>query len=75
MAKKNEAAVELRPTAEHMEDFTDLDVLIKNRRVGHISQTAGERFVSIENYAGKTGSARSVEDGLEMILADYHLHT
>lgn len=74
MAKKNEEKIELRLTGESNEEFTEIEVMLKNRCIGKISQIDGERFVSVENYNGKTGSARSIEDGLQMILEDYHLH-
>ncbi|WP_018659372.1 DUF2969 family protein [Allofustis seminis] len=74
MSKKNEASVELRSTDESTDDFMQLEVVIKNQVIGKLSHVEGERFFNVENYSGKLESARSIEDGVEMILADYHLH-
>lgn len=74
MAKKNEEQIELVLTDGSTDDFYEIEVMLKNRCIGKINQVDGERFVSFENYNGKTGSARSIEDALQMILEDYHLH-
>lgn len=75
MSKKaKNIEVEIREGSENSDNFVDLEVVIKDRVIGRIKQSEGERFCHVELPSGQTASQRSIEDGVQDILEEYNLH-
>ncbi len=72
--KKKTQEVSIIPTNRDSDVVTDLQVIIKDRVIGEIYQGEGERHYQVTNLKDQKGTALTVEDAVQSILADYNLH-
>jgi len=72
--KKKTQEVSIIPTNRDSDVVTDLQVIIKDRVIGEIHQGEGERHYQVTNLKDQKGTALTVEDAVQSILADYNLH-
>lgn len=73
-AKKKEEEVSVIEGKRNSDDVTDLEVFIKDKKIGSILQEKDDRQIQTTYQTGRKGSAISVEDAVRSIIADYNLH-
>lgn len=75
MARKNKnEEVSIVATKNDSDVVTDLQVLIGDKLIGEIYQGEGDRHYQLTNVKEQKGTALSIEDAVQSILADYNLH-
>lgn len=75
MARKNkEVKVSIVSGKLDSEEVTDLEVLVKDKKIGEIFQAEDDRQIQLNYMNGKKGSAISVEEAIRSIIAEYNLH-
>jgi hypothetical protein len=72
--KKKPQEVSIIPTKRDSDVVTDLQVIIKDQVIGEIYQGEDERHYQVTNLKDQKGTALTVEDAVQSILADYNLH-
>ena len=55
-------------------EVTDLEVWIKNKKIGSILQETPDGQIELTYLNDRKGSAISIEEGLRSVIADYNLH-
>lgn len=70
--KKEEVRIEEGPLAS--DEVTDLEVFIKDKKVGSILQETVDGQIQLTYMNDRKGSAVSIDEGLHAIIADYNLH-
>lgn len=74
MGRRNKnIEVEIQETPNNTEITTELEVLVNKKIIGTVHQEKGEQ-ASVHYKSGKEMTAKSVEDGIQMIIAEYNLH-
>lgn len=73
-AKKKTEKVSIVEGKLNKEEVTDLEVFIKDKKIGSIFQEKDDRHIQLTYLTGRKGSAISLEDGVRSIIADYNLH-
>lgn len=74
MANRNKnIEVEIKETANQSESLTELEVLVKNKVIGTVRQPLDEQ-VSVLYKAEKEMTAKTIDEGIQMIIAEYNLH-
>lgn len=73
-AKRKTEEVSVQEGKRHSDDVTDLEVFIKDKKIGSILQEKDDRHIQVSYLTGRQGSAVSIEDALHAIIADYNLH-
>lgn len=53
---------------------TDLEVMIKDQKIGGVFQDEDDRQIQVSYKNGKKGSAISIEEAVRSIIAEYNLH-
>lgn len=53
---------------------TDLEVLVRDEKIGEIFQDEDDRQIQVTYMNGKKGSAISIEEAVRAIIAEYNLH-
>lgn len=53
---------------------TDLEVRIKDQKIGEVFQDEDDRQIQVTYKSGKKGSAISIEEAVRSIIAEYNLH-
>ena len=71
--KKNEE-ISIVATKLDSDTVTDLEVLSGDKVLGKIHQGEDDRQLQVTFYNDQKGTALSVEDAVQAILADYNLH-
>lgn len=56
------------------DSVTDLEVLIKDKKIGEVFQDEDDRQIQVTYMSGKKGSAISIEEAVRSIIAEYNLH-
>lgn len=56
------------------DEVTDLELYIKDKKIGSILQEKDDRQIQLTYKNGRKGSAVSVEEGVHSIIADHNLH-
>ncbi len=56
------------------ETVTDLEVFVKDEKIGSIFQDEDDRQIQVTYMNEKKGSAISIEEAVRSIIADYNLH-
>ena len=74
MARKKTQEVSIVPTKRDSDVITDLEVIIKDQVIGKIYQGEDDRHYQVTNLNDQKGTALTVEDAVQTILADYNLH-
>lgn len=75
MARKNRnEEVAIVATKLDNDVVTDLQVLIGEKVIGHIHQGEEDRQLQVTLNNSQKGTAVSIEDAVQTILADYNLH-
>lgn len=75
MARKNKnEEVSIVATKKDSEVVTDLQVMIKDKLIGEIYQSEDDRQYQITFMNKRKGTAVSIEDAVQAIIADYNLH-
>ncbi len=72
--KKKEEEITIVSGKRDSDVITDLQVLAKDQLIGTVFQEEDERQFQITYENGRKGSALSIEDAVQSILADYNLH-
>lgn len=65
--------VEIQESKNNTESFTELEVMVKQKIIGTVRQEEGEQAYAVFR-SGKEVPARSTEEGIQLIIADYNLH-
>lgn len=74
MAKRNKnIEVEIRETSKNTDTVTDLEVLVKNKVIGTVHQEP-EGQAAVHYKSEKEITAKTVDEGIQMIIAEYNLH-
>ncbi len=71
--KKNEE-VSIVATKHDSDTVTDLEVLLGDQVIGKIYQGEEDRQLQVTFNNDQKGTAVSIEDAVQAILADYNLH-
>lgn len=71
--KKNEE-VSIVTTKLDSDTVTDLEVQIGDKTIGGIHQGEEDRQIQVTFHNNQKGTAISIEDAVQAILADYNLH-
>lgn len=74
MAKKKTEEVNIVAGKRNNNEVTDLEVFIKNKKIGSILQEKDDRQIQLTYFSGRKGSAVSIDDAIHSIIADYNLH-
>ena len=72
--KKKEEEITIVSGKRDSDVITDLQVLANDQLIGTVFQEEDERQFQITYENGRKGSALSIEDAVQSILADYNLH-
>ena len=72
--KKKTQEVSIVETSKDSDVITDLQVLVGDEVIGEIHQGEDDRHFQVLNIQKKKGTALSIEDAVEAIIADYNLH-
>lgn len=74
MGKRNkQIEVEINETKNNTADYTELELVVRKKVIGKIMQKA-DGPVSVEFKTGKKRTARSIDEGIQLIIEDYNLH-
>lgn len=74
MGRRNKnIEVEIQETKQNSETFTSLEVVVKKQVIGTVEQSVDEQ-AQVTFKSGKSRSAKTVEEGIQMIIAEYNLH-
>ncbi|MFC6464926.1 DUF2969 family protein [Marinilactibacillus sp. GCM10026970] len=65
--------VEIKETANQSDTLTELEVLVKNKVIGTVRQAQDEQAM-IWYKSDKEMTAKTVEEGIQMIISEYNLH-
>ncbi len=71
--KKNEE-VSIVATSKDSDVVTDLQVLVGDKKIGEVYQGEEDRHFQVTNVKNDKGTALSIEDAVQSIIADYNLH-
>ncbi len=75
MARKNKnQEVSIVATKKDSDVVTDLQVLVDDQVIGAIHQGEEDRHYQVINIKQQKGTALSIEDAVQSIIADYNLH-
>lgn len=75
MARKNKIEeVSIVAGSRDSDTVTDLIVQVKDQVIGEIFQDEGDRHIQVTYKNGRKGSAISIEDAVQSIIAEYNLH-
>lgn len=74
MSAKKKEEVNVIEGKRNSDEVTDLEVVIKDEKIGSILQEKDDRHIQLTYKTGRKGSAISVEDAVRSIIADYNLH-
>lgn len=75
MARKNKnEEVSIVAGKRDSDVVTDLKVQIKDQVIGEIFQDEGGRQIQVTYNNGRKGSALTIEDAVQSIIAEYNLH-
>lgn len=72
--KKREEEVSIIAGKLESETVTDLEVFVKDEKIGSIFQDEDDRQIQVTYMNEKKGSAISIEEAVRSIIADYNLH-
>lgn len=72
--KKKKQEVSIVETSKDSDVVTDLQVLVGDEVIGEIHQGEEDRHFQVTNVQQKKGTALSIEDAVETIIADYNLY-
>lgn len=72
--KKKNQEVSIVETPQDSDIITDLQVMIDDKIIGEIYQGEDDRHYQVTNVNKKKGTALSIEDALQSIIADYNLY-
>ncbi len=72
--KKKNQEVSIVATKKDSDVVTDLQVMVDDKVIGEIYQGEDDRHYQVTNLKQKKGTALSIEDAVQSILADYNLH-
>lgn len=72
--KKKNQEVSIIETPQDSDIITDLQVMIDDKIIGEIYQGEDDRHYQVTNVNKKKGTALSIEDALQSIIADYNLY-
>lgn len=72
--KKKKQEVSIVETNKDSDVVTDLQVLVGDEVIGEIHQDEEDRHFQVVNVQKKKGTALSIEDAVEAIIADYNLY-
>lgn len=74
MGRRNKnIEVEIQETKKNSNDYTELEVVVKKQVIGTISQPEGEQ-ATVLLKSGKTYKVKTVEEGIQLVIAEYNLH-
>ncbi|EXJ24057.1 hypothetical protein ADIAL_0437 [Alkalibacterium sp. AK22] len=74
MGKRNkQIEVEINETKKNTADYTELELVVRKKVIGKIMQKA-DGPISVEFKTGKKRTARSIDEGIQLIIEDYNLH-
>ncbi|API90153.1 hypothetical protein BKP56_13240 [Marinilactibacillus sp. 15R] len=74
MANRNKnIEVEIKETTNQSDSLTELEVLVKNKVIGTVRQLLDEQ-VTVLYKAEKEMTAKTIDEGIQMIIAEYNLH-
>ncbi|SDK95133.1 DUF2969 family protein [Alkalibacterium thalassium] len=75
MAKRSnkQIEVEINETAKNTKDYTELELVVRKKVIGKIMQKSNGP-VTVEFKSGKKRTARSVDEGIQLIIEEYNLH-
>lgn len=74
MANRNKnIEVEIKETTNQSDSLTELEVLVKNKVIGTVRQPLDEQ-VAVSYKTEKEMTAKTIDEGIQMIIAEYNLH-
>lgn len=74
MSKRNKnIEVEINETENSKANYTELELVVRKKVIGKIMQKA-DGPVSVEFKTGKKRTARSVDEGIQLVIEEYNLH-
>ncbi|MFJ1627489.1 DUF2969 family protein [Marinilactibacillus psychrotolerans] len=74
MANRNKnIEVEIKETTNQSDALTELEVLVKNKVIGTVRQPLDEQ-VAVSYKTEKEMTAKTIDEGIQMIIAEYNLH-
>lgn len=72
--KKKSEEVSIVATKHDSDTVTDLEVLLGEQVIGKVFQGEEDRQLQVTFNNDQKGTAVSIEDAVQAILADYNLH-
>lgn len=72
--KKRNEEVSIEATKLDSDVVTDIEVKIGDKIIGTIHQEEDDRHFQVTNLKEQKGTALSVEDAVQSIIADYNLY-
>ena len=72
--KKKEEEISIIAGKNDSDTVTELEVLVKNQKIGEIHREEEDRHYQIIYENGRKGTAVSIEDAVRSIIAEYNLH-
>lgn len=74
MGRKNKnIEVEIQETKKNTETYADLEIVVNKKIIGTVSQEENEQAYATYK-SGREIPVRSVEEGIETVIAEYNLH-
>ncbi|PRY79335.1 DUF2969 family protein [Alkalibacterium olivapovliticus] len=74
MSKRNKnIEVEINETENSKGNYTELELVVRKKVIGKIMQKE-DGPVSVEFKTGKKRTARSVDEGVQLVIEEYNLH-
>lgn len=74
MSKRNKnIEVEINEMENSKGNYTELELVVRKKVIGKIMQKE-DGPVSVEFKTGKKRTARSVDEGVQLVIEEYNLH-
>lgn len=75
MSRKNKnIEVEINETSQNKNGRTDLEVLVKNKRIGTVQKDVEDKFFTAQSNSGGERKVSTVDQAIQAIIEAYNLH-
>lgn len=74
MGKRNKhIEVEINETKNNTETFTEYELVVRKKVIGKLQQE-GDGLVNVEFKSGNKRTARTIDEGVQMLIEEHNLH-